>query len=298
MAGLDIDRCLDRLDEALRRVGAPGLVSARTTDAVDEIAAAIAPWGLPPDLERLWRRVCIGELVVVPWRMPQLADPSLALDAYRQTLEIGYPLLYGPPLLFPFALAGETRWSVELRSERAPGGMLFSHGEAIHVEYPSVTALVDAFAELIEIGAFERGLEGHILLSDAAERRARDARLGSTEAAFDVSNDPAGWPEHWLRSAGIDLRDREPLGVTHTIADLVAAAADGPVDGRIAGTVVRLAHLGDGALVVVDDGTASLEVWCPAGLSPWGPIHRRRFELTVRLEQPPAQASAVRPVEH
>ena len=143
MAGLDIDRCLDRLDEALRRVGAPGLVSARTTDAVDEIAAAIAPWGLPPDLERLWRRVCIGELVVVPWRMPQLADPSLALDAYRQTLEIGYPLLYGPPLLFPFALAGETRWSVELRSERAPGGMLFSHGEAIQVEYRRVTARVE-----------------------------------------------------------------------------------------------------------------------------------------------------------
>jgi hypothetical protein len=85
--------------------------------------------------------------------------------------------------------------------------------------------------------------------------------------------------------------------VTHTIADLVAAAAEGHVEGRIAGTVVRLAHLGDGTLVVVDDGTAALEVWCPAGLSPWGPIHRRRFELAVRLEQPPAQASAVRQVE-
>ena len=85
--------------------------------------------------------------------------------------------------------------------------------------------------------------------------------------------------------------------MTHTIADLGAAAADGPVEGRIAGTVVRLAHLGDGELVVVDDGTASLEVWCPAGLSPWGPIHRRRFELAVRLEQPPAEASAVRPLD-
>jgi hypothetical protein len=297
VAGLDIDRCLDRLDDALRRVGATGLVSTRKTDAVDEISAAIAPWGLPPDLERLWRRVCMGDLVVVPWRMPTLADPAWALDAYRQTLEIGYPPPYGPPLLFPIALAGETRWSVELRSERDPGGTLFSHGEAIHVEYPSVTALVDAFAELIELGAFEWGLEGHILLTDAAERRARDARLGSTIADSDVSNDPAGWPEHWLRSAGIELRDREPLGVTHTIADLVAAAAEGPVEGRIAGRVVRLAHLGDGALAVVDDGTASLEVWCPTGLSPWGPIHRRCLELAVRLEQPPAQASAVRPVE-
>ena len=193
MAGLDIDRCLDRLDDALRRVGAPGLVSARKTDAVDEIAAAIAPWGLPPDLERLWRRVRMGELVVVPWRMPQLADPAWALDAYRQDprdrLSAGST---ARRLLFPFALAGETRWSVELRSEAGPGGTLFSHGEAIHVEYPSVTALVDAFAELIEIGAFERGLEGHILLSDAAERRARDERLGSTDCGFRRVERPGG----------------------------------------------------------------------------------------------------------
>ena len=176
------------------------------------------------------------------------------------------------------------------------GGTLFSHDDAIRVEYPSVTALVDAFAELIEIGAFERGIEGHVLLSGAAERRARDARLGFTEAPSDVSNDPAGWPEHWLRSAGIDLRDREPLGTTHTIAGLVAAAAEGPVEGRIAGTVVRLAHLGDGALVLVDDGTTTLDVWCPAGLSPWGPIQGSPFELAVRLDEPPAQASAVRPL--
>src|SRR5256885_9733171 len=29
------------------------------------------------------------------------------------------------------------------------------------------------------------------------------------------------WPAHWLASAGVDLASREPLGPTHTIADLV-----------------------------------------------------------------------------
>ena len=121
-------------------------------------------------------RVRMGELVVVPWRMPQLADPAWALAAYRQALEVGYPLVYGPPLLFPFAVAGETRWSVELRTDGPNrAGRSSRTARRSTSSTRSVTALVDAFAELIEIGAFERGPEGHILLSDAAERRARDA---------------------------------------------------------------------------------------------------------------------------
>jgi hypothetical protein len=292
-----IDRSIDRLDDALRGVGARGLLPAGESDAVDGIAAAIAPWTLPADVERLWRRVSVGELVVVPWRMPRLVEPAWALDAYRQAFDVGYPLVSGPPLLFPFAVAGETRWSVELRSGPEPAGTLYSHGDAIEVEYPSVTDLVDTFAELIERGEFEHGPEGHLLLADPPERRARDERLQRAGGRSAVSIDPAGWPEHWLRSAGIDVRDREPLGATHTIAELLSAAADEPADGRIAGRVARLTHLEAGALVLVDDGTAALEVWCPADVSPWGPINGRRFELAVRLEEPPAHATAVRPLD-
>ena len=60
---------------------------------------------------------------------------------------------------------------------------------------------------------------------------------------------------------------------------------------------MRLAHLGDGVLVLVDDGTTTLDVWCPAGLSPWGPVQGSRFELAVRLEEPPAHATDVRPLD-
>jgi hypothetical protein len=48
--------------------------------------------------------------------------------------------------------------------------------------------------------------------------------------------------------------------------------------------VTALVGSGEGALVVVDDGTRPLDVWCPSGTSPWGPIHRRRFEFEVTIE--------------
>ena len=50
--------------------------------------------------------------------------------------------------------------------------------------------------------------------------------------------------------------------------------------------MIRLAGSGAGALVVVDDGTGTLDVWCPAGTSPWGPVHRTRFELEVTVDGP------------
>ena len=94
------------------------------------------------------------------------------------------------------------------------------------------------------------------------------------------------WPTHWLATRGIDLRDREPLGATHTIAELVAAAGEGVVTGRIHGEVIRLIGTAQETLVVVDDGTAVIDVSCPAGTSPWGPVHGRRFEFEVTIEGP------------
>ena len=81
------------------------------------------------------------------------------------------------------------------------------------------------------------------------------------------------WPAHWLEASGVDLAGREPRGTTHTIDELVDAASDGPVSGRIAGTVVRLVGIGRDTVALVDDGTRAVDVWCPAGTSVWGPVH-------------------------
>ena len=51
---------------------------------------------------------------------------------------------------------------------------------------------------------------------------------------------------------------------------------------------VGKAVIGQDAVVLVDDGTRPVDVWCPAGTSPWGPVHKRRFEFEVTLEGPVA----------
>jgi len=48
--------------------------------------------------------------------------------------------------------------------------------------------------------------------------------------------------------------------------------------------VIRLAGIGGDTIAVVDDCTAQLAVWCPAGTSPWEPSSHGRFEFEVTME--------------
>ena len=276
----EIDRRIDRLDDALRRAGLGPLAPARDTAALDAIAEAIAPWALPGDLRRFWQRVEADSFPVSGWRMGTLAAPAVALSTHRLNLEPGFALLYGPPLLFPIARHSETQWSIELASEWGAGGAVFSHDDGHRLEYASFGELIEVYAELIEEREFVLLDAGRASLTLAGERSKQQRRLGARpQRAYPA--DPSGWPAHWLASAGIDPRAREPLGATHTIEELARAAADGTVRGRVAGLVTGLAGTGEGMLVRVDDGTATLDIWCPAGVSPWGPRHRERFEFEV-----------------
>ena len=87
------------------------------------------------------------------------------------------------------------------------------------------------------------------------------------------------WPTHWLATSGIDLRDREPLGATHTIAELVAAAGEGRVTGRIHGEVIRLIGTAQETLVVVDDGTSGHRRLVPGGNEPLGAGPQAAFRV-------------------
>lgn len=290
----DIDSASDRLDAALREAGLAPLEPARDAAVVDEIAEAIVPYELPPDVARFWQRFSVENerFPVWGWRMGWLTAPSSALEVYRLNLGPDFAMVFGPPLLFPIARHSETQWSVELRTEWGAGGAVFSHDADMRVEYGSFAEMIDVYAELVEEREFERGHDGRAILSLDGERRKQRER--SSAAALRplygnelrVSVDPVGWPAHWLASAGIDPASRVPLGRTHTIAELVSAAEKSPAAGRIHGEIVRLIGIGSDCLALVDDGTRQLDVWCPAGTSPWGPVHRRRFELEVTIEHP------------
>jgi hypothetical protein len=285
-----IDASIDRLEAALVSAGFPAPMPPTDAEPFDRIAEAVLPYRLPDELVRFWQRVDPSTIAVTTF--PELVGPAGALELHGVTRE--FPFASGPPLFFPIAYSSHVHRSIELVSEWSDGGTIFRWAwdeDSFRLDYRSLADLLDAFAELVAEGTLEhRG--GFVLVPIDAEEARAAARLdaaGPHPLFGDVREFPGqleGWPAPWLESSGIELRDREPLGTTHTIAALAEAAEAGPVRGRIAGTVIRLTGIGNDVLVLVDDETGQLDIWCPAGTSPWGPGSGRRFEFEVELEGP------------
>ena len=287
----DIDSAIDRLDEALRSGGVAGLEPPGDVGPVAEIAEAVAPYIVPDELRRFWERVDAERVHVHTF--PKVGGPATALSQLRIVREVATPVPIGlPPILLPVDYASHCYGVVELGTEWDEGGSFleFEFDDMPFVSR-SVADWLDMIAELLSAGSFELH-DGWAELDHPAVLANRLARLESSgphPVYGDVRAIPSAlesWPAHWLAACGVDLRDREPLGATHAIAELVDAADAGPVTGRIHAEVVRLVGSAAGALIVVDDGSGALDVWCPAGTSPWGPVHRLRFELEVTVEGP------------
>ena len=290
----EIDSAVDRLDDALRRAGLPPLEPATDEVSVDDVDDAVAPYRLPEDVRRFWELVDPSSLAVRAF--PDLVAPSAALKLQRMELEEGaltVPRL-PPPVLFRIGYASHVSLSSELASPWGPGGTIFRWAydeDGFRIVYRTFADLLDVLTELVSEGRTEHN-GGFVFLPDGVDEAKRLERLHRAGAhplygdSVEVSSDLGTWPAHWLEASRVDLTDRVPLGATHTIGELVAAAAAGPVTGRIAGTVTRLVGIGRDAVVLVDDGTRPVDVWCPAGTSPWGPVHKRRFEFEVTLEGP------------
>jgi hypothetical protein len=285
----DIDSAIDRLDEALRAAGLPGLEPPSEVEAVAEITDEVAPYVLPTEIARFWERVEPEAIAV--FTFPMLRGPGYALELLRFVRQSGQPVpLSPPPVLLPFEYASHSYGVIELESEWSEGGTILELDfDALSVVSHSVADRIDLLAELLSEGRFERGDRG-VSIDHRAEQEKRIARLdasGPHPLYGDVRSIPTkleSWPAHWLAASRVDLRSREPLGATHTIAELVAAAGAGRAAGRVHGEVTRLVGSAGGALVLVDDGTRLLDVWCPAGTSLWGPVHRTRFEFELTIE--------------
>jgi len=288
----DVDSAIDRLDEALSTAGLAGLEPPSDVAPVVEIADAVAPYSVPPELRRFWERVDADRVAL--FTFPMLGSPTAALELLRGLRELGETVPSVPPVLLPVDYASHCYGMVELGSEWSEGGTILEWGfDDFPIVSHSLADRIDVLAELLVDGRFDRG-DGFVSLDHRAEQEKRHERLdasGPHPVYGDLRTIPTqleSWPIHWLVASGIDLRDREPLGATHTIATLVAAGREGRVTGRIRGQVSVLVGSGAGGRIVVDDGTGSLDVWCPAGASPWGPVHQRRFELEVTIDGPVA----------
>ena len=270
---------------------------------IEAIADEVSPYVLPAELRCFWEQVDPDPLAIVMF--PMVGGPAHSLELLRGLRDLGQlPPLQPPPILLPLDYASHCYGMIELGSEWSEGGTIIEFEfDALPLVAYSLADRVDLLAELLAGGHFER-IDAHVSIDHRVEQERRSARLeaagphpvyGELRA---VTPELESWPAHWLAASGIDLRDRVPLGATHSIAELVAAAEQGTGRGRVHALVVGLVGSSAGTWVRVDDGTASLEVWCPPGTSPWGPVHRQQFEFDVSIEGPvPAVATDIRPLD-
>ena len=299
----DIDAAIGRLDAALRGAGLRGLKAPGDVTTIEAIADEVSPYVLPAELRRFWEQVDPEPVAV--YTFPMLRGPTYSLELLNGLRELDADLPIGtPPLLLPIDYASHCHAVIELGSEWGDGGTIFEwEFDAVAVVAHGLADRIDLLAELLAEGRFERG-EDFVTLDHPVERDRRAARLDAAAphplygVLHAVPPELESWPAHWLAASGVDLRDRVPLGATHSIAELVAATEHGVSRGRIHALVTSLVGSSEGTFVDVDDGTASLAVWCPSGTSPWGPVHRQRFEFELAIEGPaPAVATEIRPLD-
>jgi hypothetical protein len=291
-ATLDIDTAIHRLDAALRGAGLAGLEPPADSAGIDEVADAVAPYALPAELRRYWERV--DEEVVSWFLFPRVCGPAetlALLRLVRDDTEFTYPIVPPPPLL-PVDYASHCYGVIELASEWSDGGTLFEWDfDEARVVSHTLADRIDLLAELVAEDHLDR-VDEYVSIDHVVEAERRPARLAASSPhplygqLHTLPTALESWPAHWLAASGVDLGTRVPLGATHTIAELVAAAGAGPAGGRVHAEVTRLVGSAAGALVVIDDGTRPLDVWCPAEASLWGPVHRTRFEFELTIEGP------------
>jgi hypothetical protein len=284
---------IDRLVRAYAAPGLPPIQRAKDKKSLAAIAAAIHPLRLPRDLETFWRRVDADSIVWVgPGLTPGGPAAALAMwPLYREEI-------WGvktPPTLFPVGYGSHTYFLVELDDQRGNGGPCFEWGagsEGIHMRYASISAYLDLLATMVELGEHEaEGSVPYVQWRGAAQvRLAAAAPVGVYGHETVIGEDPRSWPAHWRAAGGVAADDYEPRGATTTVAQLLSRAAGGvEATGTIRARVVSLAMTGEGRRIAVDDGSATLDVWCPTAVCTYGPVMHREFEFDVIVRtDPPA----------
>lgn len=300
-----IDDALDRLVAAYEQAGLPALEPppADIEDTLQRVAAAVLPLRLPSQLLAFWRRLDPHRLSATPY--PTREDARGSLDSWTMQQEFSHI----PQILFPIGYESHGYDYIELEDGLGHGGSIFAAhdlGEPYQLMFADLAAYLDQLATTIELESMG-GSQPHTWFGPDTQtewEQVADVRLAPRLPLpghgyeRSISADARGWPPHWHAANGLADVDRHVRGATATVAELLAKAARGhDATGTVQITVTQLAMTAAGCQVTVHDGSASLVVWCPAGLSPYGPINRRRFELDLLVHANPARPPDVGPLQ-
>jgi hypothetical protein len=297
---MSIDEKLSVLARALQERGVESPKSPEDTKVLDEIDAAIAPLRLPAEIRRFWELVDPYSLRIEP--SPCFTGPAFALDAWRGHVTETPGMV--PRVLFPVAYESHAFAMVELHgADTHDGGAIFFWAYDSSDFSPMFARLDDLLDDVLDALATDRVRRHHDRLLVTATATDGESLLTAYPPVHHAVHGTleripaamAAWPERWLLRSGIGPDRRQPHGADHTIAEVIAAMSGGPVRARIHATVEGLAGSGEGATVVVSDGTGKMRIWCPAELTALGPGLGASFELqivAVRHSTVPTSAEA------
>lgn len=296
-----IERALERF-ESVMTVAWPELF-AELRPGLDDAAmatlrAAVHPFVLPRQVEALYRWRAGGDSGVFGgWRMLR---PDEVVSHYDfTTTQLGYPRAWLP--VFDDQMVNVVTLDLPGQEPSDPSVWYgHTHDPFLHRLFDSVEALLDVVCDAVEAGVIvERphwgiglGPDGESLDGGAWS----DLRLGRSPGSFRWPDPPDGtylscfpepdWPRPWLRAVGVTDDSLLLRGATHTIADLIATAASGPVTATIRGRVITGSGGRGWWSPVVSDGSAEIVVHCDTALVPIQPSVGQEAEFDVVLESP------------
>jgi hypothetical protein len=289
---MNVDSALDRLVAALAAAGMPPPRAPESMVPLDELERAIAPLRLPDDLRRFWQRVDPLTMGFRTW--PEIGRPEDALVAWRMEHD-EFPG-QNPGALVQIAYTSQSCMCVELDVGDIGGGALFASyipdGE-YERRFNGLGAWLADIAGHVEGGRFVRcEYPGQLYLAVPDQETEELEEAQRTPPAphpvhgdvVHIGSDILDWPEHWQRATGLDAADLELRGATHTIAELLSLPSAQRTRATIVGRVVHLLGSGATIRVRVDDGSAAIEVVCPAATTMLGPSIDDWFEFDVVVE--------------
>lgn len=266
------------------------LLPGATDEELQPLRDAVAPYLLPAQVEQLYRWRAGGDSGVFGgWRMRSIPD---LLRWYAFTEELDEPRVWLP--VFENQMLNAI--TLDFPGEPASDPSVWygsTHDEPIQRMFDSIETLVEVVCDAADDGVLEELGIGSLVLDEVesvSDRAWTDYRLRRCPTAWRYPDPPDGtelsrfpehrWPRPWLLSIGVTDESQQPRGATHSIAELLGAAASGPVTGTIRGLV----QSGAGWDMVLRDGTGEIAVHLDPRRVPLPPELDGEVEVDAVLE--------------
>ena len=283
MSGPDIAHSLEALAAALESAGAAAMREPADPAVLDRIDAAIAPLRLPAAVRSLWESV--DPESISAHHHPGLTSPEFALETWESHIN-DFPGSV-PHVLFPIGYESHCHLLVELDgADLQDGGAIFAweYGAVdFRLVFPDPGQMLDHLTSSVMVGRYKRHSDHLYITGESLVTAAPAPVIHPVFGPIDtIPEDISQWPEVWRLRSGLTPERREPAGADRTIAEVLLESQFGPTQARIHATVTQLAGGAAGINVTVTDGSGTMRIWCPTGVTALGPKLNSRFEFHIK----------------